>query len=127
MEKIINLVVTNSLSFAFPIKFNLKEFKGLKPEYRGNSKSEFQEYLLTNVFENTSLFAKEVQKLDNKPKSKISVELFYKKFILAPFLRIFSYFGNFGHMSSFSYNYIKNKSQKLIKLHMIMVWNVLLT
>ena len=81
MEKIINLVVKNSLSFAFPIKFNLKEFKGLKPEYRGNSKSEFQEYLLTNVFENTSLFAKEVQKLDNKLKSKISVELFYKKFI----------------------------------------------
>ena len=69
MEKIINLVVKNSLSFAFPIKFNLKEFKGLKPEYRGNSKSEFQEYLLTNVFENTSLFAKEVQKLDNKLKS----------------------------------------------------------
>jgi hypothetical protein len=86
LGKIINLVVTNRLGFAFPIKFNLKEFKGLKPEFRGNSKNGFQEYLLNNVFENPSWFAKEVQKLDDKLKSQINFELIYQKFIDSDYL-----------------------------------------
>ncbi|MGC6413566.1 MAG: hypothetical protein ACON5K_02590 [Bacteroidia bacterium] len=112
MDKILKLVVTNSLTFAFPIKFNLKEFKRLKPEYRGNSKSEFLEYLLTNVFENPSLFAKEVQKLDHKLKSHISVESLYKKFIDSD---------NLPKLNTFwlSENY---EISKFINIHDIKIW-----